>query len=401
MLFKNSPIKRAVLVAVLLIGGLLAFHKQIIAWYINPPVDFSIEQVPAAPDYSQLAFWSAHPGVNDSADLAPDGVTTIVPEQAPVDVFFVQPTTYFSGGSWNSAMSTNEFAEQGTEHVLATVASTFSSCCRVYAPRYRQAHLAAFIKTGSPAAIQALDLAYQDVEQAFLYFLKHRDPARPFILASHSQGTLHSLRLLANHVDGKALRKSMVAAYLIGYWIPSDALTVTIPNIPLCTEAGMTGCLVTYDTYDVEGTGRDPDGVLPYWYPSGWEWANRPRTLCVNPLSWKVDQQKVPKQANLGAVPMQWKDAIPELLKNQNPGFKYTTIGAPMVGYTSARCHQDGSLMVDPQLGSPFDNRGAGEDRSLHPNDWTLFHMNIRQNAADRVQAYMQSASVAVSAISE
>ena len=85
---------------------------------------------------------------------------------------------------------------------------------------------------------------------------------------------------------------------------------------------------------------------------------------------------------------MQWKDAIPEFLRNKNPGFRYQSLGEPMVGYSSARCDADGSLLVDPQLGSPFDNRGAGEDRSLHPNDWNLFHMNLRANARHRIQSF-------------
>lgn len=388
MLLKTSPLKTALIILILLIIALLVFHKRFIEWYVSPADEFALEQAPAAPDYDQYRFWSAHPDRADSSDLAPEGSSAIDPQQAQIDVFFVQPTSHFTGGTWNSEMSTSAFAEQGTEHIIATMASVFSACCRIYAPRYRQAHLAAFIRTGSQAGIEALDLAYHDVEQAFLHFLDNRDPSRPFILASHSQGTLHGLRLLSNHIDGKALQSKMTAAYLIGYWIPSDALTVTIPNIPLCETADMTGCLITYDTYDIEGTGRDPDGVLPYWYPSGWEWANRPTTLCVNPLSWRADTNTAPARENLGAVPMRWTDAIFEFIMDRNPGYIYRSLGEPKVGYTSATCRADGSLMVDPQAGSEFDNRGAGSDRSLHPNDWNLFYMNLRRNAAQRINAY-------------
>ena len=41
--------------------------------------------------------------------------------------------------------------------------------------------------------------------------------ARPFILAGHSQGALHALRLLRERVAAKpALRRRLVAAYLVG-----------------------------------------------------------------------------------------------------------------------------------------------------------------------------------------
>ena len=392
MFLKKSPIKRPLLILFLFVVVIAVsigiFHKQVIAWVVNPPAEFVTEQVPAAPDYAKLAFWSAHPDQRDSSNLAPTGSVSIDPQQAEVDVFFVQPTTQFSGGQWNSNMSTSSFAEQGTEHIIATVASVFSSCCRIYAPRYRQAHLAAFIETGSPAAIEALDLAYNDVEQAFQHFLNKRDPERPFIIASHSQGTLHALRLLSKFVDGKDLQNKMVAAYLIGYWMPEDVLSVTLPNTRLCEDENMTGCLITYDTYDVDGTGRNPDGVLPYWYPTGWQWANRPKTLCVNPLSWRVNGKKVPASENLGALPMLWTDQISAFLQDKNPGFVYENLGEPMLAYTSAACIEDGSLIVDSQAGSKFDNRGAGADRSMHPNDWNFFHMNLRQNAAHRIAAY-------------
>lgn len=388
MFLKNSPVKRTLLVLLLLVIAVVIFHKQIIAWYINPPDRFAVEQIPTAPDYAKLQFWSAHPDQLDSSNLAPVGSVPIDPKQANVDVFYIQPTTHFTGGQWNSDMSTLAFAEQGTEHIIATTASVFSSCCRIFAPRYRQAHLAAFIETGSEAAIKALDLAYVDVEQAFQHFLSNRNPARPFIVASHSQGTLHGLRLLSTYVDGKDLQNDMIAAYLIGYWMPADVLSVTLPNTPLCENENMTGCLITYDTYDVDGTGRDPDGVLPYWYPTGWEWANRPKTLCVNPLSWTVSGGKVPASENLGALPMQWTDAIGAFLQDKNPGFVYDNLGEPKFAYTSATCLEDGSLVVDSQAGSKFDNRGAGPDRSLHPNDWNFFHMNLRQNAAQRITAF-------------
>jgi hypothetical protein len=45
------------------------------------------------------------------------------------------------------------------------------------------------------AVIQALDLAYQDVESAFDYYLTHYNQGRPFIVVGHCQGTTHALRL--------------------------------------------------------------------------------------------------------------------------------------------------------------------------------------------------------------
>ncbi|GHA18775.1 hypothetical protein GCM10008090_30480 [Arenicella chitinivorans] len=375
----------------LVFGALVFFHKPLLAWYIEPPKAFVQADIPTPPDYDSLSYWSAHPKTTESADLSPDNADRGALSHAAVDVFFIQPTTLFSGGRWNGSMAKDAYAEQGTEHVMATMASVFSACCDVYAPRYRQAHLSAFLRTGSDAALAALDLAYQDVEAAFDYFISRRpDPGRPFIVASHSQGTLHAVRLLANRIEGQPLQHKLIAAYLIGYWVPPDVFDDTIPSVPLCVMPGQTGCLVTYDTYDRSGTGRDTSGVLPFWLRSGWEWASRNETLCVNPLSWRADTTLVEAGQHLGAVPMRWQNNIPRLVSDQNPGFEYSSLGNAMLEYTSAQCLPSGELMVDPQRDTLFDNRGAGEDRSLHPSDWNLFYMNLRHNARQRIDAFMK-----------
>ena len=69
-------------------------------------------------------------------------------------------------------------------------------------------------RTTRPRA--AFELAYSDVLRAFDYYLAHENHGRPFILASHSQGSLHALRLIQERLAGKPLQKQLVAAYLIG-----------------------------------------------------------------------------------------------------------------------------------------------------------------------------------------
>ena len=70
--------------------------------------------------------------------------------------------------------------------VLLNQASVFNACCRIYAPRYRQASL------GGLNNDAALDLAYTDVARAFRHFAAHANHGRPIIIASHSQGTNHA-----------------------------------------------------------------------------------------------------------------------------------------------------------------------------------------------------------------
>jgi hypothetical protein len=62
-----------------------------------------------------------------------------------------------------------------------------------------------------------LDLAYQDVEAAFDYYLQYFNKGRPFIVVRHSQGTTHTLRLLEEKIDNTPLYRQLVAAYVVGY----------------------------------------------------------------------------------------------------------------------------------------------------------------------------------------
>ena len=381
----NSRLKKIVLLTILVLVGLVFAFKPLLLWYLQPGKHFSREALPPAPDFNQVAYWAAHPDRQDSADLRPDNSSAV---DDSVDVFFVHPTTYFGPGDWNAEIKPDNFAAQGTEHIMATMASVFSDCCRTFAPHYRQAHLAAFWQPDSEATHQALEVAYQDVNAAFKHFLNQRDPQRPFILAGHSQGTLHSIRLLHEHVTGKPLQQQLVAAYVIGFWVPEAVFETTLPQMSACSDKEMTGCVITYDSYDNTGPGRDPEGRLPYWQPSGWYAANSQQTICVNPLSWTTGLEEVPASVNLGGIPMAREYSLHKHLTDQGRGFIYPALPAMALNPTSARCAEDGSLMVDPQDDTPFANPGSGLDKSLHPNDWNLFHMNIRANVRQRIQAF-------------
>ena len=67
--------------------------------------------------------------------------------------------------------------------------------------------------------IQAFELAYQDVKKAFEYYLEHYNNGRPIIIASHSKGSTHTIRLLKEFFDGKQLKEKLVMAYLIILYI--------------------------------------------------------------------------------------------------------------------------------------------------------------------------------------
>ena len=123
-------------------------------------------------------------------------------------------------------------------------ASVFNRSCRIFAPRYREAHLDAFYTSNAEEADKAFDLAYKDLKAAFEYYLQHYNGGRPIIIAAHSQGSKLALRLLKDFFDEKPLQKQLVVVYLLGWQIPKDYFT----TLQMCADSTQTGCLCGWRT---------------------------------------------------------------------------------------------------------------------------------------------------------
>ena len=389
-------------VLLVLIIAVVLFRDQLISARLGPPDQFETAGLPDRPDYNDLASWASHPGIADTADLTLTGVSA-TPEAAAIDVFYVHPTTYFGPGEWNSSMDLAENAAQTLETVLAGHGTIFNDCCRFYAPRYREAHIAVFtkptdeVKLAKENSFKALELAYRDVEAAFDVFLANRDPARPFILAGHSQGSLHVFRLMEMRVDGTPLEEKMVAAYPIGFWFSADKLERGPKSIGLCETEDATGCFVTYDTFGDAGPGRDVSGTITHWYKTGWEWTSGDKTLCVNPISWRPNTERAEKNDHQGAMPLATTFRPLDLLLNRNNGVSYDALAAHLPGLTWAQCDAGGTLYIESQNDNVFAG-GIDERQLYHSYDWQLFYMDIKANVENRIERYLAKTRHAVAA---
>ena len=319
-----------------------------------------------APDYTQPDAWLAHPGLQSHAlDAPPDAARDAADG---TDVFFIHPTTFLTPRIGNAAYDAG--GETGARlewGVLRFQAGVFNGCCRIYAPRYRQASLKAIV-SDDPDSLAAADLAYRDVARAFDEFLKETH-GRPFILAAHSQGSIHALRLLQERIIGTALQRRMIAAYLPGVSLPAKIADL---GLPVCGAPASTGCVVSWNS---ERDGHDDprrrnDAVI--WWRGAYRTVDGRPLVCVNPLSWRIDGA-APADANLGGLP---KVGEGEPLKPTVPAV------------TGARC-EDGLLGVDVRL---RDRLAFGDILSLtgvyHDFDYNLFYMNIRRNVSARIAAF-------------
>ncbi len=221
------------------------------------------------PDYYQLSAWAAHPMLDDPSDFVPKGYQFGAKTLPEVDVFFVHPTSFTQKTEdWNAEVNNSGINQKTDQGSILFQASTFNVLGRVYAPRYRQAHLRSYIHMDSGGK-EALDLAYSDVERAFLFFIEFESKGRPFILASHSQGTTHLMRLIKEHLDHTLLKNRLVAAYLVGMRVNQDEFD----EIPPCKSEGDTGCYLSWMTFR--------KGTLPVFYDDKFD-----LHAVHNPINW-------------------------------------------------------------------------------------------------------------------
>lgn len=376
-----------IIIVAIAIIGIVGFKT--IEWRMLPGGTFAELSPPDPPQYTGDKYWFAHPNIQDTSDLIPSNADTSNDlTNKPVDVFFIHSTGYVGPGGWNSNMAFENSETQSLQYMLSSMASAFNGCCEIYAPNYRQAHLAAFTHEDSESSYAALDLAYSDVERAFDYFIANISEGRPFMIVGHSQGTLHGLRLLANRVDNTPLQQRLVAAYTVGYWLPMDMFDRTFSSINLCQSAEQTNCVVSYDTF---GEGGAMSSGFRHWYPQGWENSSPSNIACVNPLSWTTSDENVSADLHKGAFPVEFKRSLINMVTATNANEVFEVLPNLTPNLTWAQCHDSGVLHIAEQQDNAFSNHLNNEDKSYHVLDYSLFYGNIRQNAIDRTQAHLDT----------
>ncbi len=226
--------------------GLLAAGA---AWTQTP-------STPARNDYADSKTWLCLPGRQDAC--AEDLTTTVVqadgatseeafkPADKPlVDCFYVYPTVS-NDPAGNSDMTPNR-EELGVAYVQF---ARFTTVCRPFAPMYRQITLGALrgYMTGQPIPADRA-LAYNDVRDAWNWYLANENKGRGVILIGHSQGSGVLRKLIENEIDGKPAQKLMVSAILLGASVPVSDKTGLWGSIPTCKSASQTGCLISYASF--------------------------------------------------------------------------------------------------------------------------------------------------------
>src|SRR5437879_6044123 len=248
----------ALMSAAFLTAG-LTFTATGVAQTQNQTTPAATAPVRAKNDYSKSESWLCRPGRQDAC--AVDLTTTIVAAngkltrekwaanpKAPIDCFYVYPTV-------SNDQTPNSDMVAGPEelNVIRSQFARFGSQCRVYAPLYRQVTLTALraFLAGRLTATQ-LALGYNDVVNAWNYYLEHDNQGRGVVLIGHSQGSLVLTQLIKNEIDGKPLQSRIISALLLGTSLPvprGKDVGGAFQHLPLCHSAKQTGCVITYASF--------------------------------------------------------------------------------------------------------------------------------------------------------
>jgi hypothetical protein len=361
-----------------------------------PTGPFEEQDALASNAYRDRALWLSHPGRDsrndparwqprDMAEGAAAPANGLGAQQGPSErsaddaaapagptpefvLFFVHPTSFLERSRWNAPLD-DERSQQQASTFLRGLASPFNQASEIWAPRYRQATFGAFL-TDAPEAEMAIEVAYRDVDQAFSLFLESIDIGTPIVIAGHSQGALHAMRLVRDRVAGTPLMDRVAAVYAIG-WPISIEHDLPALGLPACTAADQGGCIASWSSF---AEPADPGRVLDTYRRSpGYDGQLRGESpiLCVNPITGTLGGS-APAEANLGT-----------LVPNAD-----LSDGVLVPGAVPARCDERGLLLIGdpPELG-PYVLPG----NNYHVYDVPLFWRNVQLDVARRVRGWNAS----------
>ena len=296
------------------------------------PVSSSTDILPPAPDYGDASQWYIH----DQNGVA--------------DIFYVIST---ETGDHMEGTDSCHFANTKHPHQraqmlmeMAAVDSFYTGKLNYYSPYYRQVSMHALTDPKRFPARMAK--AIEDVKVSWQYYLEHFNQGHSFILAGYSQGAAAVLAIMKEMPDSIARR--MVASYVIGYKVTAGDLD-DIQNLRPARGAADIGVTVCFNSV------ASPEGELAA--------VSGGNLLCINPANWRTDTVSTSFIYNMPPV----RDTL------------------------TVACDPEHHLLMVKGLDKQEILPVIGIPGNYHNYELRFYHPFIRQNMADRVEAYLKAVS--------
>lgn len=304
-----------------------------------------IEKYADTVDYSDGRNWA----------LKPEKLTK------PVDVIYFYPTRYYVEGPEDDDLCSIDDKEMRKKamKIIQKHIGVFEESCNVYAPFYRQLSVPCILELVQNDSEALGYCASQDMTDALEYYFEHSNSGRPFVLAGHSQGSIMLCEVLSDYMkEHPEHLENMVAAYIIGFSVTEQYLAEN-PHLKFAEGAEDTGVIVSYNT---EGTGNldEYNGVV------------KEGSIAINPLNWKRDETYASVSENLGSMD-----------KDLNI----------VTGLADARIDLERGVVICESANSEeYASKSVssfGPD-SYHSNDYSFYYMNLQENVAVRIAAFLK-----------
>ena len=302
-----------------------------------------------APDYSQESCWDKIPEITKE-----------------FDTFFIYPTEYMGSdeGAPDYAPLDNPDMVEGAKNDHIIMASAFEESTNLFIPYYRQASAmamkSAYDKTGDVRAA-LVGTPYEDITAALDYYFENYNNGRPFIIASHSQGSaINSLVLESYFKEHPDYYKRMVASYMIGFSVTKDWLKEN-PHLKFATGEADTGVIVSWNTEGRQNIEQNAKNVVVM-----------PNAISINPLNWKLDDTYASASENKGS-----------LIIDEEAG----TVSIGDIG-ADAQLNIARGVVVTNAKSEPIPLTDFFGPQSFYNGDYTFYYNNIKDNVATRIAAY-------------
>lgn len=274
------------------------------------------------------------------------------------DLFIICPTVDMGkNDNYNMSMEDEE-TKSDFVGALNMERGIYEDFAVMYSPFYRQMSFPVYSMTAEQMQ-PYLEIAYNDVAQAFEYYMENVNNGRPLILAGFSQGSQLLLMLLAEYFDDSSYSDLLIAAYCIGWYVTEEFISEN-PHLKMAQGESDTGVIVSFNTEaeGVEGSVAVPKGI---------------KTLGINPLNWKTDSTVADKALNKGACFTNYAGEI----KNEIPHMT----GAYLSQARGTLCVTD----VDAEeYSSSLFPYGV-----YHLYDYQFFFRNLQENVSVRTENYL------------
>lgn len=300
-------------------------------------------------DYSQNINWAV-------CEAETSEMSEVQTKEA--DVFFICPTA--SSGdefTFNANMEDEEFRKSFLAATLMEK-GIYDDNARFFAPYYRQATLEVYSLPEEQRDIP-LDYAYEDIKNAFEYYLNNFNNGRPLILAGFSQGGEMVKRLMIEFGNNPRFNNLLVASYMIG-WNITDEELAAYPYIRMAEGEADTDVIVSFCT---ESEDINSSIIVPT------------STNSINPLNWMCDDTLAESKLNLGACMVDGNGAVI---------LEYPELTGAYIDPTR------GTLKVTDINKEEFPAKLSFLDEgNYHIYDYMFFYRNLEKNVQTRIAQYL------------